>query len=337
MPATLKPPTHARVGRNAARSLLLAWITLCIGASADAQDTLKVATWNLQWLMTTGTFDGLASGCQTEYQGGERRAIPCDIVAPLERSMRRTDADFARLRYYARQLDADVIALQEVDGPSAAELVFPGYAFCFTGRTHVQNVGFAIRHGIDFDCADYAALGLPSSNVRWAADLTLYPGSAREVRLLSIHLKSGCPRQVLTNRKDECRQLAEQVPVLERWIDARASEGVPFAVLGDFNRRFEVERPAARNARGRLVAMWPELDDGDPPEADLTNATWDRPYIGCHSRERYRSYIDHIVLSRTLAARAVPASLERVVYTDSDVARFRMSDHCPLAVTLRMP
>lgn len=337
MSGTDQRTAYAGACDAATRALLVACTLICATTSASAQQTLKIATWNLQWLMTTETFDRLAPHCETEYERGGERAIPCDIVQPPERSMRRTPEDFARMRHYARQLNADVVALQEVDGREAAERVFPGYAFCFTGRGHVQNVGFAIRRGIDFHCVDYPALGMDGNGMRWGADLTLYPGTHRELRLLSVHLKSGCARQPLNSRKEECRQLAAQVPVLERWIDDRAGERVPFAVAGDFNRRFANERARARDQRGRLVAMWPELDDGDPPEADLNSVTADAPYIRCSSSERYRAYIDHIALSRTLAAWALPGSLERIVYSDSDARRFRLSDHCPLAVTLRMP
>lgn len=309
----------------------LLWFAL----PAYGGDTLKLATWNLEWLMTPATFDRLARACRHDYAGGEEREIPCDIVEPAQRSLRRAAADFVRLRDYARRLDADVIALQEVDGADAAAMVFPDYAFCFTHRRHVQNVGFAVRPGISFRCADYAALALDSDSLRRGAELTLYPGSEREIRLLSVHLKSGCPQQVLTNRREECRRLAEQVPALERWIDARAAQGVPFAVLGDFNRRFARERHSARDRHGNLIAMWPELDDGDPPEADLTNVTAGQPYRPCSLGQRFDDFIDHIVLSRSLAARAIPGSFEQLTYDRTDTER--LSDHCPIAVTLRLP
>jgi endonuclease/exonuclease/phosphatase family metal-dependent hydrolase len=325
------------IGRTPARILLGFCALLCAASAGHCRDTIKLATWNLEWLMTTATFDRLARTCRRDYAGGGGREIPCDLVAPPERSMRRTPADFARLREYARRLDADVVALQEVDGPAAASLVFPDHAFCFTRRGHVQNVGFAVRPGIPFRCADYAALALDGDGLRWGADLTLYPGGARQMRLLSVHLKSGCPRQILTNRRDHCQRLAEQVPVLERWIDARAIESVPFALLGDFNRRLARERFSARDRHGRLIAMWPELDDGDPPEADLTNVTSGQPYRPCALGERYNDFIDHIVLSRSLAARAVPGSFQQLTFDREDSRKGRLSDHCPVAVTLRWP
>jgi len=325
-----------RIARACARALLGFCALLCAASAGYCGETIKLATWNLEWLMTTATFDRLARTCRHDYPGGEEREIPCDLVEPRERSMRRTPADFARLLEYARRLDADVIALQEVDGPAAARLVFPDYAFCFTRREHVQNVGFAIRSGIPFRCADYAALGLDADGLRWGADLTLYPGSARQIRLLSVHLKSGCPRQVLTSRRDDCRRLAAQVPALERWIDARASQSGPFAVLGDFNRRLTRERNNARDRHGRLIAMWPELDDGDPPEADLTNVTRGQPYSPCSLGERFDDFIDHIVLSRSLAARIVPGSFQQLTFDREDSRRGRLSDHCPVAIRVRM-
>lgn len=330
-------PRDPGVANSALRVLLIACTLLWPALPGFARETLKLATWNLEWLMTTATFDRLARSCSRDYVSGEEREIPCDIVEPPPRSMRRSSADFARLQEYARRLDADVVALQEVDGPSAAALVFPDYSFCFTRRSHVQNVGFAVRAGIPFRCADYAALGLDSDGLRWGADLTLFPGSARQLQLLSVHLKSGCPSQLLSNRREECRRLAEQVPVLEQWIDAHAAQDTPFAVLGDFNRRLVRERHTARDRHGKLIAMWPELDDGDPPEANLTNVTSGQLYRPCWLGDRYEAFIDHIVLSRSLAARLVPGSFEQITYDREDSRRARLSDHCPIAVTLRWP
>ena len=112
-------------------------------------------------------------------------------------------------------------------------------------------------------------------------------------------------------------------------------QGIPFAVLGDFNRRLARERHTARDRHGKLIAMWPEIDDGDPPEADLTNVTAGQPYRPCSLGERYDDFIDHIVLSRSLAARLVPGSFEQITYDREDSRRARLSDHCPIAVTLR--
>jgi len=120
--------------------------------------------------------------------------------------------------------------------------------------------------------------------------------------------------------------------LLKRWIQARAREGVAFAVMGDFNRRFSVERPYARDSGGRLISVWPELAQRSPPYVELFNTTAGQPYIGCSVTDRFHAYIDHIVLGGPLAARMVPGSFERTIYADDDARNFKLSDHCPLAV-----
>ena len=60
-------------------------------------DTLTIATWNIEWLNA----------------GLNRGRVKRDL------------GDLAALNHFARRLDADVVALQEVDGPEAARWVFP--------------------------------------------------------------------------------------------------------------------------------------------------------------------------------------------------------------------
>src|SRR5262249_49920852 len=145
---------------------------------------------------------------------GDVRQLPCDVASRLERSSR----DFAVLARYARELDADVVALQETDGAEAARLVFPDYEFCFTARTHVQNTGFAVRRGIPFRCGpDDRELSLGDS-LRRGKEITLFPGTPQEMRLLSVHLKSGCSSKPLTAPDKACRELGRQAPILEAWL-----------------------------------------------------------------------------------------------------------------------
>lgn len=263
----------------------------------------------------------------------ERARDPRDVAAKLNRGR----ADFDALARYAHLLDADVIALQEVDGDDAARLVFPGYRFCFTGRRHVQNTGFAIRPGIPFRCGrDLTSLSLGGS-VRRGAELVLYPGDSRELRLLSVHLKSGCGSRLLDDRRKECAALSRQAGLLEAWIDAEAAAGRPFAVMGDFNRNLLRDEGAARDASGARLRFWPEIDDGEPPEADLSNTAAGERFVNCSMKQAYRGYIDYIVLSRTLAARLVPGSFGRVVYDTKDAVRRKLSDHCPVSVRIRAP
>ncbi len=230
--------------------LAAAALAAAFACPAAAAERLTVATWNMEWMMRPRVFDALAAKCfgRGSRPGGDERSIPCDL-APKGRW---SEEDLARLRAFAATLPADVVALQEIDGVDAAREIFPDHAFCFTKRRHVQNVGFAIRRGVRHRCnRDHEALGLPEDTVRWGADVTIEPGTPREMRLLAVHLKASCNRDPLTAGSDDCRLLQRQVPVLEDWIDRRARANEAFGVIGDFNRRFDREREAARDDDGR--------------------------------------------------------------------------------------
>lgn len=265
--------------------------TLEIGPAA-----LKLATWNLEWL-------------NAELEKG-----------PVKRS----EADYARLRKYAERLDADVIAFQEVDGEAAAARVFTPekYALYVAEQAIAQRTGFAVRKTLPVTRhRDYQELDV--GGVRAGTDITVALGP-RSVRLLSVHLKSGCFDEPLTDRSNACKKLRLQLPKLEAWIDARAAEGTPFAVLGDFNRRLFV-RPDE--------PFWKEIDDATPPEADLTSAA-EGQTSKCWGKE-YAHFVDHIVLSKSLRALVKADSFAQHVYDAGDQQKKSvLSDHCPLSVVL---
>jgi endonuclease/exonuclease/phosphatase family metal-dependent hydrolase len=325
------PARAARV-----RALLLTVLAMPVAATLAAspsQDGLRIATWNLEWLIAPEDFKRLKSSCTPEGTAPRRdvRSIPCDVASHLERSSR----DFSVFARYASNLNADVVALEEVDGPSAARLVFPDYEFCFTGRNHVQNNGFAIRRGVPFRCGpDDRELSL-GDTLRRGKELIVYPGEAREIRLLNVHLKSGCSAKPLTAPDKACHDLARQTPLLEAWIDAQAGAGRRFAVVGDFNRDLLSEE-----ARGKTLhhedSLWAEIADGSPPEAALRNAASGQPFRNCVPGQGYSGYIDNILLSWTLAAEAVPGSFTRLTYSAADARHAKLSDHCPLSIRVRI-
>jgi endonuclease/exonuclease/phosphatase family metal-dependent hydrolase len=316
-----------------ARACAVAFALATTVANGGQPSAARIATWNLEWLIAPPAFKQLKADCVPEGMPirGPLRLIPCDVAAKFERSSR----DFSVLAGYARKLNADVVALQETDGADAARLVFPDYEFCFTGRKHVQNTGFAVRRGVSFRCGpDDLELSLGDS-LRRGKELTLYPGEPREIRLLSVHLKSGCSSKPLTAPDKACRELSRQVPALEAWIDSQAKTGRRFAVLGDFNRDLLSEE-ARRSTLGPQDSLWAEIDDGSPPQATLRNAASGEPFHNCVPGQGYRGYIDNIVLSRTLAADMVPGSFGRVTYSAADARHAKLSDHCPVSIRVRI-
>lgn len=296
--------------------LLLAWPA---AAATRLPATVRLATWNLEWLMTPETTLQIRVRCQQ----GQARQLPCDVAQGRPRS----EADYRALAREARKLDADVIALQEVEGEKAARRVFPGYEFCMTGRRDLQNVGFAVRRGVPFRCEpDLAELSL-GDRVRRGAQITLFPGTRAEMRLLSVHLKAGCNRDPLEGRRRDCGLLAQQAPVLGRWIDEQVAAGRAYAVLGDFNRDLR---------REKVPGLKTHLTDDSPRPEELVDAGEGAPFVACHAGQRFTGYIDYILLGGPLGRWQVQGSFRRHVYRDVDAQRYRLSDHCPLSVSVRL-
>jgi endonuclease/exonuclease/phosphatase family metal-dependent hydrolase len=167
-------------------------------------ERLRLATWNLAWL---------------DSREGEGL-------------LRRTNEDFARLAGYARRIDADVIAVQEVDGEEALRRVFPApdYDLHTTTGSSRQQVGFAWRRGLLVTpLPDYVDLAL--GHLRGAADIRIrFAGS--EVRLLSVHLKAGCRDGGLDEPDKACSKFHQQVPVLEGCFICRARRLQPPVLRG---------------------------------------------------------------------------------------------------------
>lgn len=284
---------------------------------------LRLATWNMEWLMLAEVRDQLLANCSDGQPPSAVRALPCPRE-PYPPVARYGAADIALLAAYAARARADVIALQEVDGPEAGANVFPGYELvCFIDRAHPQKVGFAVRAGIPFRCnGDLSALDDDGAS-RAGADITLWPGTQQAVRLLSVHLKSGCFDRPLSDRENPvCGRLQTQVPVLASWIAERHAKGEAFAIMGDFNRRLEVDAglPA-------FDSLWASLSAAGA----VARITQDVAYRPCRSGERYTSFIDNIVLGGSLAD--LRRDFVHLGMTDAPDDAV-LSDHCMIGVDL---
>jgi endonuclease/exonuclease/phosphatase family metal-dependent hydrolase len=274
------------------------------GTGPTSAPALKLASWNMEHLAERN-----GSGCRP-----------------------RTDADYAEMRAYVDGLGADVIAFQEVETKGAAERVFDpaiytvviedrvgtnrgGYCRGNEGLTiNAQRTGFAIRKGIAFDRqSDFTAVQVGNPDLRSGVDLIIRPRGGDPIRVLSVHLKSGCSSG---DRNEACPVLFEQVPVMERWIDDRSAEGVRFAVLGDFNRRLGMANDA----------VWANWDDASPPNADLALASGDQ---SAQCNPRYRDFIDFIVLDRR--ATGGLRAFEEKTFDGGG-----LSDHCAVSASLSL-
>ncbi len=262
---------------------------------------LSVVTWNLNWL----------------HQHDGQGLTPRDADA------------YEALARYARELDADVVVLQEIDGEEAARRLFDPreYAFHISSRGHVQRVGIVYKRDLKVvRHADVVELArVHSERLRYGVDFSVYQGK-RELRILGVHLKSGCFSSPLDGpyargeREDACHKLRAQVPVLNRWMQARVEAHTPFMIAGDFNRRL---RPGGD--------VWEMMRESVPgaglaaPTMARTSACWGG---------RYPEFIDHLVVDRRAQNMLRAQGFFQMVYNEDDGERhgYKLSDHCPVGV-----
>lgn len=268
---------------------------------------IKLATWNIAWLTA---------------KPPDHPDLPRDVSA-------RSPDDLARLRDYLRRLDADVLALQEVDGPEGAALVLDGaeWRVFFPRERDVQRSAVAVREGRGLRAAqnpDLAALDLRAGarfSLRRGVDVTVEAGASR-LRVLSVHLNSGCRDGAMEGSR-ECDSLRDQAAVLAGWVADRRAAGDAYAVAGDFNRRMDREDD-----------FLPTLDRAASPGPPLLRTTRgvSNPCWGG------RPFIDHVLLGGPARGWLVEGSLRVLVYAERGPGwRDRLSDHCPVSVRLRLP
>ncbi len=325
------------------------WAAVLVGLAAVGPDVpsaaaghgaeLVLATWNIEHLAAA---DG--AGCRP-----------------------RTESDYERLREVVAALDADIIAVQEVQNTDALARVFDPdvYALVVSARREIgrddclgmpgqrrlaQRTGFAIRRerleqaGLRFQVVQ----GLRELGVhgrRWGTRIRITGTDGPPLELMSVHLKSGCAWGTLDGevRRGQCQVLRRQRGILEEWMDAQAAADKPFIVIGDFNRQLD-----QRNDH-----FWDDINDGevcdwrpDPdlgrrcrpgsnrldPDAELVLAGAGRPFPYAHN-PRYPYAIDHIVLGGPATDWKVRGSWRLLDYGGGR----KPSDHHPIAVSLRIP
>ena len=285
---------HNRTMRTLAASILLAFLVQAFSAGAGAAE-IKIASWNIYWLTS-------------EDRDHHRRKA----------------GDYARLARYANDLDADVIALQEVDAGFVGK-VFPlhQYSIEISHRDDArQRTGFAIRKGIRYRrLPDYRALST-KWGLRYGTVIELEAGG-RKIDLMSVHLKSGCHEGGLDRPETgSCLDLESQAGPLESWIDRRLERGRAFVLLGDFNRR--MDKPGDD--------LWHFIADGNRKPIYRVNAGR-KPQCW---NSRFAEFIDHIVVGPIAGKAVKPHSFEESTYSETNFYRWRkrLSDHCPIAIRL---
>ena len=289
-----------------AATVALALAILALAPPGFAAE-LRIAAWNLEHLA-----DADGEGC-----------------------VGRTGADYEAIARQAAALNADVVALQEVENAAAVRRVFPAsdWDAVVSSRPPIGNprrcwdrrearlghlaTGFAVRRGIAWTRdADLTVLGGNDAFQRWGTGVTVTAGG-RKLRLLSVHLRSGCwgaEQDRDAKRAKACTVLRAQMRHLRNWIDARNAEGEAFVILGDFNRRLALPGDWA----------WRLLSPSSAPLYLLTEG------VGARCDPRFPAFIDHLVAGGGTDAMSVPGSFREAP------RRGPHPDHCAVSAVFRL-
>jgi len=253
----------------------------------------------------------------------------------------REESDYKAMRVFAAGLEADIVALQEVESVKAVARVFSeedwniivsdrpaSRAYDCRGngqKSTQQRVGLVMRKGLEYEeVGGFKELALDREGLRYGLVAKVIRGKDT-LEVMSIHMKSGCfvEDYSASNRK-ACETFEQQVPILDAWMEKRLKAGKPFVVLGDFNHR--IANPSNK--------FWQDLTEMEGKTVVLRNSM--KELRGCHPK--YPEPIDHILMGAGAENWQIEGS-ETVYYfrgkahsmTEDDM----LSDHCPIGVTLK--
>lgn len=259
------------------------------------------------------------------------------LAFPIDEGCKpRTQEENAKLQRYVQSLNADIVALQEVASVKAVESIFPKSEWHILmskradskvydcresqAKSTQQKVAFAIRHKVKvIDSQSIGALALNSAGLRHGLEITV-ESLVGPLTLLNVHMKSGCFVDNYSRSDSKaCEIFAQQAPVLDKWVEKKEQEGMPYLILGDFNHRLS----APYNHLTRQLST-----NSDDSASSLVNLGKD--IIGCHPY--YPAPIDHI-FAGNLPKQSITTTVN--MHTFKDMApKAMLSDHCALSVQL---
>ena len=265
---------------------------------------LKIATWNVEHLAYP-----ITTGCRP-----------------------RTDAEIMAMKAYAKSLNADIVALQEVASEQALAQIFPNdewriimsqradspaYTCRQTGSVSTQQkVAFAIKKTVPvLKHNAVEALGLAKPGLRYGLQITVNSQQG-PTDILNVHMKSGCfVDDYLKSDSAACQTYAQQAPILNNWIAQHEAAGTPYIILGDFNHRLS----APYNRLTRTIL-------NDSRSTRITT----RDLLGCQAR--YPAPIDQIIVGG-MSTKKITQSAHVHLYKNMD-ENAMLSDHCAVSVSL---
>ena len=316
------------------KSLLICLlVSFCLPVHADTAQ-IKLVTWNI-----------------ANFWHQENIALRLDRKGQTLPG--RTSQDYQKTSRIIREFQADLIALQEIGSPEAAEILFPAQRMklLFSPRfqdkmnQNPDHLNSAKQRDI------YTALAyrpktlklLKTERLRALTLPDLYPhlaisplreptiaqfhhiASNQQFWVVSLHLKSGCFRAKSPekSRKSACQKLSRQAKLLQKWAQDKINQGQSVILMGDFNHQLDRGHASLR----RLFQP--------SKSANAQSYFYKTPHkrkILCPAFSKTpRTTIDYILISNDLIKKA-DLSTDQLSYPiqDRDI-----SDHCPIQADLR--
>ncbi len=348
--------------------LALLWLIFpgkfCSATTADDTAALSLVSWNLEWLADPQALQqsDYWQRCARQHWPKHKLRTDLPVCDAYARRGIHTAAEYRSRKLLPLQQSlatlatqhVDIFAVQEIQNSAALQAILPaGYRVaCVTRREDAQNLGFIVRNDSHWqmNCDEVRALSLeddrqvPRAVRRGLALQLTQPG--KSLRILNVHLKSGCPKGPMTKNSNHCKSLQRQVAILEEWIEQQANRNQPFMIIGDWNRDLLAEQkhhyPArADNSDPRspirnpaiIRNLFPEINDGVPANSAMHLGLVDRHAARvkhCHAD------LDQIVFSQLLLTQlATPAAQHTLPAAALLNFAQDASDHCALQTHLQ--
>jgi endonuclease/exonuclease/phosphatase family metal-dependent hydrolase len=357
-PSTVVPEPASARGAGAAHTHAGSWSVPRHGTPAIVRSFTRVALCLLLFLQLPA---GVAAAAELRLASWNIANLYHQPGASIPgRDTVREARHFEALREYARALDADVVALQEVNSEAAIHAVFPHpqWVAYISGRrasdlasrrrTDGTYTGFAVRAGIRVlearDVADISVSHRACSTSSTSRGVPMRRGielllehEGQRLRLLNVHLKARCARGALLDGEGgplaeaancHCVTLAEQIGPLRQWIARASDDDTPFVLLGDFNRAFD--------RFGERDHLWAAMQSASPLRLWRLPFRAESPcWKGVRGARHYPEPIDFLVFDERAWSRVDRDSFDWLTYDPAWGAEYdRISDHCPIAATL---
>ncbi|AHA27533.1 endonuclease/exonuclease/phosphatase family protein [Candidatus Liberibacter americanus] len=249
----------------------------------------------------------------------------------LKNSVIRTDSDYDLLKKYAQEINADIVSLQEMGSYNAIKRIFPEdiWNILYAENDSGDSIHTAIvirKEKIKIIEKNYISTTINENDIpvmgqRNAVEL-LFKVNGKKVWLLCVHLKSACHLDHLASYNKSCAILNKQAIWLNRWINKRKNENMPFIISGDFNRKI--------NRYGEDDEFWQQISNN----TNLIRFPYYKRSKCQANHYKNSEPIDFFIMNKLAYQYHVEGSFYEFSYRNQDIKerRYNLSDHCPIII-----